>query len=237
MRKVIIIVVIVDNNWFLSCCDFLQVVYVYRDCKDAYAKGKHTSRVYTINPDSGEPFQVYCNMNYGGGWAVIQRQKGSNRPNFDRNWYDYVNGFGNPNYDHWLGLEKIHRLTKADSMLRVDLVSYTKGHRYALYNVFKVGSSSTYYTLTTNSYSGNAGNSLQYSSGAKFTTKDQDNDQWPHNCAGQLHSGGWWYKQCTNTGLNGIFAGSRKQGNKYFFWNHLDSSYSLKSAEMKVRRK
>ena len=47
---------------------------------------------------------------------------------------------------------------------------------------------------------------------------------------------GWWYKQCTNTGLNGIFAGSRKQGNKYFFWNHLDT-YSLKSAEMKVRRK
>ena len=93
--------------------------------------------LYTINPDYGEPFQVYCNMNYGGAWAVIQRQKGSNRPNFDRNWNDYVNGFGNPNYDHWLGLEKIHRLTKANSMLRVDLVSYTKGHRYALYKVIQ----------------------------------------------------------------------------------------------------
>ena len=92
-------------------------------------------------------------------------------------------------------------------MLRVDLVSYTKGHRYALYNVFKVGSSSTYYTLTTNSYSGNAGNSLQYSNGMKFTTKDRDNDKWPKNCAGH-HSGGWWYKSCTNAALNGIFASS-----------------------------
>ena len=152
--KVIIIVVIVDNIWFMS---FFSKLFT----GTAKMLMKKESTVYTINPDYGEPFQVYCNMNYGGAWAVIQRQKGSNRPNFDRNWNDYVNGFGNPNYDHWLGLEKIHRLTKANSMLRVDLVSYTKGHRYALYNVFKVGSSSTYYTLTTSSYSGNAGNSLQ----------------------------------------------------------------------------
>ena len=133
------VIIIVDNSWFMSCCDFLQVVNINRDCKDAYEKGKRTSGVYTINPDYGKPFQVYCNMNYGGGWAVIQRQKGSNRPNFDRNWNDYVNGFGNPNYDHWLGLEKIHRLTKANVMLRVDLgitwsefqhiLHTTKGHQ------------------------------------------------------------------------------------------------------------
>ena len=175
-------------------------------------------------------------MNYGGGWAVIQRQKGSNNPNFYRNWNDYVNGFGNPNYDHWLGLEKIHRLTKANVMLRVDLVSYTKGHRYALYNVFKVGSSSTYYTLTTNSYSGNAGNSLQYSSGMKFSTRDRDNDQAGGKCANSYY-GGWWYKNCAYANLNGHFVGRRASSTKYCVWYHFDNWYSLRSAEMKVRRK
>ena len=224
----------VDNN-LCNYCDFLQVVY--SDCKDAYAKGERTSRVYTINPDYGEPFKVYCNMNTdGGGWTVIQRQKGSNNPNFNRNWNDYVNGFGNPNYDHWLGLEKIHRLTKANSMLRVELVSYTKGNRYARYNVFKVGSSSTSYTLTASSYSGNAGNSLKYNSGRKFSTKDRDNDKFRGNCATSFH-GGWWFGHCTNANLNGILVGSRTKGTKYCTWNHLDGSYCLKSAEMKIRRK
>ena len=79
---------------------------------------------------------------------MIQQRKGS-KENFYRNWKDYVNGFGNLNGDHWLGLEKIHRLTKVNSILRVDMTSYTKGNRYARYNVFKVGSSTTSYTLTT----------------------------------------------------------------------------------------
>ena len=225
MKVRLTIVVII---WFMSCCDLLQVVY--RDCKDAYTKGERSNKVYTVNPDYGEPFKVYCNMNTdGGGWTVIQRRIGST--DFYRNWNDYVNGFGNLNSDHWLGLEKIHRLTKANSILRVDMTSYTKGSRYARYNVFKVGSSATSYKLTTGNYSGNAGDRLAYHNGMKFSTKDRDNDRNSGSCA-VAYRGGWWYNNCYHSNLNGIYASRHKPGNKYCTWGNF-----LKSVDMKVRRR
>ena len=165
---------------------------------------------------------------------MIQRRIGST--DFYRNWNDYVNGFGNLNSNHWLGLEKIHRLTKANSILRVDMTSYTKGSRYARYNVFKVGSSATSYKLTTGSYSGNAGDRLTYHNGMKFSTKDRDNDRNGGSCAG-TYRGGWWYNNCYYSNLNGIYAGSRKSNPTYCVWSSFDGSFSLKSADMKVRRR
>ena len=41
----------------------------------------------------------------------------------------------------------------------------------------------------------------------KFTTNDRDNDDWSPNCAtryGDVDRGGWWYKNCANSNLNGI---------------------------------
>ena len=81
---------------------------MYRDCKDAYDKGYRKSGIYTLNPDSGRSFQAYCTMRTdGGGWTVFQRRKDGS-VNFLRNWSTYVKGFGNPDGEHWLGLEKIH---------------------------------------------------------------------------------------------------------------------------------
>ena len=46
----------------------------------------------------------------GGGWThILRRYNGSIR--FDRNWNDYVNGFGGIEGEHWLGLKYIHELT------------------------------------------------------------------------------------------------------------------------------
>ena len=94
-----------------------------------------------------------------------------------RGWKDYVNGFGDLNGEHWLGLEKIYRLTKSTSLLRVDMTSYVKGSKYAKYSNFKVGNSASKYTLHVSGYSGNAGDSLKYHSGMKFATKDNKNNK------------------------------------------------------------
>ena len=207
---------------------------VYRDCKDAYSKGQRASRVYTLNPDNGHPFQAYCDMNTdGGGWTVFQRRKDGS-VDFQRDWNDYVKGFGNPDGEHWLGLEKIHRLTKASSVLRVDMTSYSKGSRYAKYT-FKVGNAASKYTLQATSYSGNAGDSLGYHNGMKFTTKDNDNDRWGTNCAVRF-KGGWWFNACHYSDLNGVYAGKHVSNTANCAWTAFDSWYSLKFTEMKTRR-
>ena len=48
----------------------------------------------------------------GGGWIVIQRRMDESQ-GFNRKWKDYAIGFGDLNGEFWLGLSKIHRLTKA----------------------------------------------------------------------------------------------------------------------------
>ena len=73
---------------------------------------------------------------------------------FYRGWVDYKNGFGNLNGEFWLGLDKIHRLTKTKSKLRVDLED-TKGKTaYAEYDMFAVTSERTKYQLSLGTYSG-----------------------------------------------------------------------------------
>ena len=149
---------------------------------------------------------------------------------------EYVKGFGDLNKNYWLGLEKIYRLTKANSMLRVDLRSFTKGYGYAQYSHFRVGHCVTSYKLAISGYSGTAGDVLKYHNGMKFTTKDRDNDiRKKENCATAYH-GGWWYNSCHYSNLNGMHAGKHILSPKYDTWYKFDDYYSLASDQMKVRR-
>ena len=68
---------------------------MYRDCKNASARGQTTSGVYTIQPDNQPAFQAYCDMETdGGGWIVFQRRMDGS-VDFYRYWTDYQQGFGN----------------------------------------------------------------------------------------------------------------------------------------------
>jgi len=127
---------------------------VYKDCAELYKAGHQVSGVYTINPDNAGPFDVYCDqIPAGGGWTVIQkRQDGS--VDFYRGWDDYKRGFGNLNGEFWLGLNKIHRLTKARSGLRVDFEDTTGKTASAEYDFFGVSSERNNYKLSLRTYSG-----------------------------------------------------------------------------------
>ena len=62
--------------------------------------------------------------------------------------------FGNLNGEFWLGLDKIHRLTKTKNRLRVDLEDTTSKTAYAEYDMFAVTSERTRYQMSLGSFSG-----------------------------------------------------------------------------------
>ncbi|XP_068711510.1 microfibril-associated glycoprotein 4-like isoform X2 [Montipora foliosa] len=210
---------------------------VTRNCAELYKYGKRISGVYTIDPDGSGTFDVFCDQTTaGGGWTVFQKRLDGS-VDFYRGWEDYKQGFGNLNGEFWLGLDKIHRLTKlVNNTLRVDLED-TKGNTaYAAYDMFAVTNETAKYQLSLGTYSGTAGDSLSRQRGALFSTKDSDNDSWNRSCA--LHfKGAWWYEACHDSNLNGFYHhGSHSSfavGVNWKAWK--EYYYSVKKAEMKIR--
>ena len=103
-----------------------------------------------------EPIQVFCDMSTNGKWIVFQRRQDGS-VDFYRNWTDYVNGFGDLEGEHWLGLNKISCLSLGGAVLRVDLEDVNGIRKYAEYSTFNVEDASTNYRLTVEGYSGTAG--------------------------------------------------------------------------------
>ena len=130
---------------------------VFKNCAQLYKAGKRISGVYTINPDNFGAFDVYCDQTTaGGGWAVFQKRLDGS-VDFYRGWDDYKRGFGNLNGEFWLGLDKIHRLTKERSRLRVDLEDTIGKTANAEYDFFGVASERSKYKLSLGKYSGKYG--------------------------------------------------------------------------------
>ena len=167
----------------------------------------------------------------GGGWTVFQRRQDGS-VDFNRGWDDYVRGFGQLIGEHWLGLEKIHRLTKRRvTTLRVDVEDFQGNSAFTKYDTFRVLDSSTNYRLSVAGYSGTAGDPLWYHNAQQFTTTDRDNDQLlQSNCAFEYGGAGWWYRACIASNLNGPYNGPCNK----MRWGTWRSCTSLKYAEMKL---
>lgn len=100
----------------------LVVVVVLSDCQDVYDRGYRVSSVYEIQPEgAAQSDGVYCEMNNGSGWTLVQRRVDGS-VSFKRDWRDYQHGFGGAYGEHWVGTETLHRLTtQRPCRLRVDL--------------------------------------------------------------------------------------------------------------------
>ena len=124
------------------------------NCADLYESGVTEDGVYSIDPDGIGPFQVRCEMSAGAGWTVIQRRLDGS-VDFYLGWSQYKSGFGDLNGEFWLGLDKIHRLTKSGlNVLRVDLMDFQNAQAYAQYTTFNISDESTRYALTVGGFSG-----------------------------------------------------------------------------------
>ena len=211
----------------------------YTSCQEAKQLGKMVSGVYTLDLIDGlDSFQVYCDMSTdGGGWTVFQRRQDGS-VDFYRGWSDYKNGFGDLNGEFWLGLDKIHRLTKQAQTLRVDLMDFNGSRVHAQYTGFQISDESSKYSLGYTTYSGNAGNALDKHKGMGFSTKDRDNDVsiWRSIHCAVNWKGAWWYYSCHRSNLNGLYLKNEKStNNRGIVWSTWQDAIPLKFTEMKLR--
>lgn len=140
-------------NLLLNIFSNITLISVFKNCADYYKAGQR-SGVYRVNPDNTGAFDVYCDQTTAGeGWTVFQKRLDGS-VNFDRVWKDYKQGFGSLSGEFWLGLDKIHRLTKERSKLRVELEDFNGQTAYAEYDLFGVADEGNKYRLTLGTYAG-----------------------------------------------------------------------------------
>uniref|UniRef100_A0A3Q1GU31 Fibrinogen-like protein 1 n=1 Tax=Acanthochromis polyacanthus TaxID=80966 RepID=A0A3Q1GU31_9TELE len=222
----------------------------HTDCSQIFTSGYKSSGLYRIKPNgSSSPVQVYCDMSEGGGWTVIQRRINGTET-FNRSWAQYKDGFGDVNAEFWLGNDNLHYITaQGNYSLRINLEDFDGNQRYAEYKNFNVADEKDHYRLSFGAYIGTAGDALSgsYQTGVsgwashqdiKFSTYDQDNDNYKGNCA-EEDTGGWWFNKCHSAHLNGRYypsghySASTDDGVVWYTWRGW--WYSLKTSIMKLR--
>ncbi|XP_001964959.3 fibrinogen-like protein 1 [Drosophila ananassae] len=184
-------------------------------------------------------FEAPCN---GSGWMVIQRRMDGS-VDFDRNWTQYRDGFGNLRGEFFLGLEKVHLITQSrhhELLIRLGKVNGSTD--FVQYDNFRIGSEKDSYPLeSVGNPTGGAGDSLiEHHLNIKFSTIDRDNDVACRNCASYM-GGGWWFNNCGYSNLNGRFYKDGKtedeNGIIWGSWHEYDWSVSLTFVEMMIRPK
>ncbi|XP_069352458.1 angiopoietin-related protein 4 isoform X1 [Eulemur rufifrons] len=195
-----------------------------RDCQELFEEGERQSGLFQIQPEGSPPFLVNCKMTSDGGWTVIQRRQDGS-VDFDRPWEAYKAGFGDPQGEFWLGLEKVHRITgDRGSRLAVQLQDWD-GNAESLQFPVHLGGEDTAYSLQlTAPVASKLGATMVTPGGLSlpFSTRDKDHDlRRDKNCAKSL-SGGWWFGTCSHSNLNGQYFRSiprqRQQRKKGIFW-------------------
>lgn len=193
-----------------------------------------------LTPES-DPFYVRCDDElFGGGWTLIQNRF-NGKLNFYRGWLEYQTGFGNIGGEFFIGLDKLHALTSsAVHELLIMLQDFEGNSRYARYNLFAIGNEKEDYALNLlGEYEGDAGDSLTYHAGSKFSTFDNDNDGCVDCSCAQSRNGAWWYNWCDMSNLNGKYFEENYNNTPLYqgmYWDGFRGpSYSLRAVRMMIR--
>ena len=152
---------------------------------------------------------------------------GSSSGFFQRSWSEYQQGFGSPMALYWIGLDRLHNVTRGNCQARFELQATGGTWHYAQYSSFSVGDSSTNYTLTIGGWSGDTGyDAMAWCNGRQFTTYDADNDgRVGGNCA-IINGGGFWYPWCGDAHL------TTSTSSGLFFWYTPTGTIYLNAVEV-----
>ncbi|KRZ50090.1 O-phosphoseryl-tRNA(Sec) selenium transferase [Trichinella nativa] len=178
---------------------------------------------------------VRCDLETdGGGWTIIQRRENP-LVDFNGNWAEYRDGFGDEN-DFWIGNEYLHqisnyRLRNGGLKLCVELLDDGNEIHVDCWTHFYVASEYERYLLLLGIYKGSSKyDNFLTSRGRVFATYDNDNSAMPViQCASYWQTGWWMNLQCRPEGtlnlplqsslntpyIEGIFWRTRNQGLKH----------------------
>ena len=228
---------------------FWNIVVAKNDCKpkDCYdlkcymlstAKdGPHI--IYPGRPDLTS-LEVSCDQETkGGGWVIyLRRVDGS--VNFTRNWADYRNGFGRHGDDTtelWLGNENVYQLLQSygstECEFRIEGYAFD-GDTCSIDSAnFKMRPESDKYAITWDKTTVNNTNESTWDYHKSQTFKTIDNNE-GGNCAGLYH-GGWWYRDCANTVLTGLYYPVATATHSAMIIGTFKTNLSLKASVMMFR--
>ncbi|XP_061189859.1 techylectin-5B-like [Saccostrea echinata] len=208
----------------------------FKDCHDVLARGHTISGVYYITTTySSCSIPVWCDMDTApGGWLVIQNRF-NGQVDFNRLWDEYRDGFGNIASEFWLGLDNIFLLSNQDFYeLRFDLWDFEDNRVYALYKNFKLDGARDRYKIHATDFEGSAKNGMSVHHGMRFSTPDQDNDNWHTYHCGKEWRAGWWFNNCWHSILNGPYYNQSTVRTRGISWNDWKPE-QLAKTQMKIR--
>ena len=190
---------------------------------NAWKSQSSSSGLFRISPNDVCDIKVFCDMSLdnGDGWIVIQRRSSGSIDFEDKDWNDYVTGFGDLNGEYWMGLERLHAITSTGTYeLFIGFKSNVPsvgGPFKAVYTSFSVGSRNvdekSGYKLSVSpmdtgrsscTESESCEDRLSPHNLQDFSTHDEDNDGDDNiNCAnyGNQKFGGWWFGKASNTNI------------------------------------
>ncbi|XP_060661882.1 angiopoietin-related protein 3-like [Drosophila nasuta] len=186
-----------------------------------------TAGTLKIQLPNKESSNVLCDDD---GWMIIQRRINGEQ-DFNKNWQEYVNGFGDINGEFWIGLEKLHLLTSSERYQLNILMTIDGYTSFVEYEDFRVGNSESLYELESlgkfikgSKYPFTI-NSLTAKANKKFSTYDKKNNSNTYENCAKNGMGGWWYSNyCSNSNLNAPY-------NREMVWYF----NTVTSATMKIR--
>ncbi|KAI0225988.1 hypothetical protein LSAT2_023299 [Lamellibrachia satsuma] len=133
-------------------------------------------------------FPVFCTVDK---YIVIQRRSAPYVASFSRTWEEHKNGFGDVRGEFWLGLEKIHQITRQPFVrfsVRVEAKLATGLSYYAEYNNFYIGDESQNYRILSIGTATAKSNNYFLTNGTFFATADRDHK---YLCGARFN--GFWY--------------------------------------------